>query len=160
LRKRGKEFLGMTRSICTIEDCNTSVKGFGWCDKHYKRWRRHGDPLKTKRLLPGEAATNTVIRRYRYNAERRNLNISLSREDFIELFQQNCHYCGNPPANHFMEDGYNGDLVYSGIDRVDNTIGYDKLNVVPCCEICNRMKSTLSEKDFINHIAKILKLCE
>jgi hypothetical protein len=36
----------MGESICTVEGCATKVKGHGFCDKHYQRWRKHGDPLR------------------------------------------------------------------------------------------------------------------
>lgn len=35
--------------MCSIEGCGTRVYGRGWCEKHYTRWRRHGDPLKSDR---------------------------------------------------------------------------------------------------------------
>ena len=40
----------MADSECTIEGCSDPVfvKSRGWCRKHYSRWHRHGDPLKTK----------------------------------------------------------------------------------------------------------------
>ncbi len=31
--------------ICRIESCNDIIAGRGWCNKHYRRWLRHGDPL-------------------------------------------------------------------------------------------------------------------
>lgn len=34
-----------THSICSIPDCNKSAKRRGWCNAHYKRWLRHGDPV-------------------------------------------------------------------------------------------------------------------
>lgn len=37
----------------------------------------------------------------------------------------------------------------NGVDRVDSSRGYDKENIVPCCKICNRSKSDMSESDFI-----------
>lgn len=30
---------------CSIEGCESEVKSWGWCNKHYVRWRKHGDPL-------------------------------------------------------------------------------------------------------------------
>jgi hypothetical protein len=44
---------------CSIEECdgiaNRSARGCrGWCAMHYTRWRRHGDPLATKRTPNGE----------------------------------------------------------------------------------------------------------
>jgi len=35
-----------------------------------------------------------------------------------------------------------------GVDRVDNTKGYTKENCVPCCKICNRLKSDLTKEEF------------
>lgn len=29
---------------CTISDCRTPARCRGWCDTHYTRFRRHGDP--------------------------------------------------------------------------------------------------------------------
>lgn len=31
--------------ICKIVDCNIKVVAWGWCNKHYRRWKNHGDPL-------------------------------------------------------------------------------------------------------------------
>lgn len=39
---------------CSIPDCGKPVKSRGWCDPHYKRWRRHRDPLGGG-TSPGEA---------------------------------------------------------------------------------------------------------
>jgi hypothetical protein len=30
---------------CSIEGCNDDSRKRGWCEFHYERWRRHGDPL-------------------------------------------------------------------------------------------------------------------
>lgn len=30
--------------ICTIEDCERERYARGWCNKHYLRWWKHGDP--------------------------------------------------------------------------------------------------------------------
>ena len=34
---------------CTIDGCETKRYGRGWCEKHYTRWRRNGDPNVTQR---------------------------------------------------------------------------------------------------------------
>jgi len=69
----------------------------------------------------------------------------LSKEQFDAITKQTCHYCGL----------YSADKPYSGIDRVDDTIGYTLLNCVPCCAICNFMKRFMSVSDFLAHIARI-----
>ena len=33
--------------ICSIEGCEKNRESRGWCQKHYQRWRAHGNPLKT-----------------------------------------------------------------------------------------------------------------
>jgi hypothetical protein len=45
--------------------------------------------------------------------------------------------------------------IYSGVDRINNEPFYKKNNTVPCCAICNRMKSDLSLNSFLQHINKI-----
>ena len=46
-----------TERTCSVEGCATVVRARGWCDKHYNRWRKHGDPLvggpKLRRTGPG-----------------------------------------------------------------------------------------------------------
>lgn len=37
--------------VCSVENCSGGVIGRGWCQKHYWRWHRHGDPLKGDRAL-------------------------------------------------------------------------------------------------------------
>jgi hypothetical protein len=40
--------------ICSVEGCGKPVFGHGWCNAHYSRWRRHGDP-SCGSTAPGEA---------------------------------------------------------------------------------------------------------
>lgn len=41
-------------SLCTVEDCNTKHIALGYCEKHYRRFKRHGDPLVTKKTPNGK----------------------------------------------------------------------------------------------------------
>jgi len=34
---------------CEIEGCENSHQARGWCNKHYIRWTRNGDPLITRK---------------------------------------------------------------------------------------------------------------
>lgn len=40
---------------CSIPGCTRKLYGHGWCNTHYMRWRRNGDPLITKKPANGEA---------------------------------------------------------------------------------------------------------
>ncbi len=42
-------------------------------------------------------------------------------------------------------------FFYNGIDRVNNEMGYEPLNVVPCCQECNFAKCKMSKDEFITH---------
>lgn len=44
----------MGKRICSIEGCDKPSRSnpAGWCEKHYMRWYRHGDPLKLVEPLP------------------------------------------------------------------------------------------------------------
>src|SRR5699024_5057247 len=49
----------MRSSICKIEGCANKPIARGWCNTHYRRFRRYGDPLKTVRK-PVKGMTCTV----------------------------------------------------------------------------------------------------
>lgn len=36
---------------CSIEHCSVQSVARGWCDMHYRRWRRTGDPEHTRRII-------------------------------------------------------------------------------------------------------------
>lgn len=31
-------------TVCAVQDCDRSAIARGWCNRHYQRWRKHGDP--------------------------------------------------------------------------------------------------------------------
>jgi len=70
----------------------------------------------------------------------------------IKLAWYREHIAGKPCA-------YCGDNCQGGMDRVDNSIGYEPDNCVPCCHWCNVIKFTHSVDEMIDHIIKILDYC-
>ena len=79
---------------------------------------------------------------YQISAKARNLEWSLTKEDFELLWNNNCHYCG---------EKING----IGIDRIDSKQGYKINNVVPCCQGCNVLKLDYGYEEFTTRIYKI-----
>lgn len=41
--------IGMSCPGCAVEECGRAAVKRGWCDLHYTRWRKHGDPLVVHR---------------------------------------------------------------------------------------------------------------
>lgn len=42
---------------CVVPECGSPVEARGWCQKHYLRWYKHGDPLQT--ATPNRRAAGT-----------------------------------------------------------------------------------------------------
>jgi hypothetical protein len=82
---------------------------------------------------------------YKAGAESRGINFNLPLDLFVEWYDTtSCHYCGER-------------IPTIGIDRFDNSSGYDINNVVPCCKICNKMKSDLPLEKWVEHVYKIIQ---
>ena len=81
---------------------------------------------------------------YKSNAKKRNIPFNMSIEDFNELWQKDCNYCGS-------------EIKYIGVDRVDSSKPYELDNVVPCCSRCNEMKMAETKEDWIKQMKQILK---
>lgn len=83
---------------------------------------------------------------------------SLTLSEFSELIHKPCHYCGSVPSSNNMwnkgatRTSANEVIEINGIDRIDSSKGYTYNNCVPCCTICNRMKSDLTNEEFLSHI--------
>lgn len=122
--------------------------------------RSCGCLLEARKLPYGHASRNHLYRAYRSGARKRKHEFTLSIEEFGILTQQECFYCGRKPETLWSrkEYQYNGDYIYNGIDRKDNSIGYTTENSVTCCKLCNFTKQTLSSEEFIDLCKKIAKL--
>jgi hypothetical protein len=82
---------------------------------------------------------------YKRSAEYKNLDFTITYEEYLELVAKDCHYCGI-----IQDRGFNG------IDRKDQTQGYLLENCVSCCKICNYMKGSTSDEVFIKRVEHIL----
>ena len=103
----------------------------------------------------GQSAKNRVIHQYEISAQKRGLAFDLSRSALDLLFSAQCVYCGSPPSNVARKGKHTGSFLYSGIDRVDNDIGYVNDNVVSCCKLCNKMKRAMSVHEFLAWIERV-----
>lgn len=77
-------------------------------------------------------------------AKERGLDMTLSKEDMLEMNSLPCSYCGGSCASHYGH----------GIDRKNSSIGYVHGNVVPCCKTCNIAKNSMSIEEFKSWISR------
>jgi len=141
-----------------VRECSTGTVKNGFSCGCYCR-----EVSGLSRRLPGDkAALNINLSKYKRSARLRHLDWLLSDVDVQHLMKQMCHYCGVEPRQeikHAHWSGYRSPVLYNGIDRVDNSKGYEINNVVPCCKICNYAKRDLSQQDFISWAKRIAARC-
>lgn len=87
------------------------------------------------------------FQRYVNRANKHNLIFGINIDDFNNLIKQECFYCG--VLYTIKINSYR--VNWSGVDRVDNDVGYIKENCVPCCKFCNKAKLNRKQTDYINH---------
>jgi hypothetical protein len=119
--------------------------------------RRDADKTRAnnRKIKYGLANARKVISYYKRNAKRRNIKFDLSEEDCLNLFKQACYYCDREPFNIINSKYSNGEFIYNGIDRIDNSIGYTLSNTVSCCKNCNAMKKDLPKEEFLKIVTLI-----
>lgn len=105
------------------------------------------------------------------SAVQRGLNMQLTIDQFKDIKEKNCSYCGQSPerdsaavfrkriAKHRIKRGKRGHAplqnaiknviwLTNGIDRIDSAKGYTLKNSTPCCLQCNQAKLDWSVKEF------------
>lgn len=103
----------------------------------------------------GSSTKNNAWVSFKNRAKVRNHKITITFKEWHLLGKENCFYCGSPPSNIIKSKYNNGDFIYNGIDRIDSSLGYESSNCVPCCKICNRAKSDMTERKFTEWIKKV-----
>ena len=99
------------------------------------------------KIAKQDAGYRSIYSSYKGNARLRKLNFNVDFDYAVGIMKSNCHYCGIEPSNIYMKSYYN--VTYNGIDRVDNTRGYENDNIVSCCKMCNIAKNNNTEQDFL-----------
>ena len=110
-----------------------------------KNWR---DKNSEKMAEVNERKKNSKEQNYKIyekSAEYKNLEFAITYDDYVNIVNAECYYCGI-----IQDKGFNG------IDRKDQTKGYVVDNCVSCCKLCNYMKGSLSDCIFIQRAEHIL----
>lgn len=118
---------------------------------HFERAGLGGSGAKA----PGHANATEAFGVYRLRAKKHGTTFTISRDEFVTISQQDCHYCGAPPSQVTNRQHFNGAFVYNGIDRKDSALGYVIGNCLPCCGRCNTMKSDVPYDEFLQRVSLI-----
>lgn len=91
-------------------------------------------------LFPNHKSGNFNM--YQKRAKIRDLPFTITQNDFCRIKRNRCYFCGK-----FENKSHN-----NGIDRVDNSRGYEKDNIQACCGECNYMKKNFDSFVFIQQL--------
>lgn len=112
--------------------------------------------------LNKDSALQSLFCQYKQKAKERKLIWALSLEQFRTLILSPCFYTGLPPQQTHITRGkaVKRTILYNGIDRVDNSKGYEVDNVVPCWGPVNKAKLMMSQSDFIKMCNAVTSHCK
>lgn len=106
--------------------------------------------------VSNNSSINGFLGDYKRGAAERGIKWNLSNEEFLNLINQPCHYCGKEPEVHKKFLNKTGkEVKMNGIDRIDSSKDYSPDNCVPCCSRCNIMKFNIPYLEFLDSIKEI-----
>lgn len=132
----------MSDRTCSVKGCDKPARSLNegaWCERHYMRWYRHGDPLAGVDVNGFKAGPQRHYRRVRPPAGHpmRTKN-GAAYEHRVVLFDtigygpHRCHWCDAALT-------WGNNLHVDHLDRVkDNN---DPTNLVPTCQPCNSRRA-------------------
>lgn len=160
-----KEYLGSQgragKYLCECIECGSEIEKWSttlYAHRKGKRYIKYGCKKCYSRSMRRDDSTPAILRMYisyQSNAKSRDLAFDLTVEDFYEIARGNCFYCGFPPIERKPPKSWQPSVMLSGIDRVDNSLGYTVANCVPCCRQCNWAKKDMSSQDFIDWCSRV-----
>lgn len=88
-------------------------------------------------------------------ASRRKLQWDFSIDDYVAIAARPCFYCGENQHEVLPYKSWQQSMKINGLDRVDNSLGYTKENVVACCGHCNWAKKDLTQEEFLSWVKRV-----
>lgn len=116
-----------------------------------KQWHKENKTHRAKKDKITHQSPSYRWHLLRKNAQKRELEVLLCREEFEQISILPCYYCEGILDT---DSGWG-----SHIDRLDNNLGYTINNSVSCCGFCNKIKQDLltpiETKEVIRIIIKL-----
>lgn len=111
-----------------------------------RKYEQYWEDVKNGRLI-GKKIT-TILPKAKVAAKNRGLSWNITLEQLTEIRNNPCTYCGGSLPQ-----------FAPGLDRINNDIGYEIDNVLPCCSDCNRHRnSTWSVEEMRAAVNAVLAL--
>lgn len=132
--------------ICNYAKSDQSIKRMlNWMSRlRPNAWQeRPADPEYDYSLLE-DLRFKALYKSKEKDAARRHKEWKLPHKEALMLFQNYCLYCWMAPSNSFKY-GNHEPLLYNGIDRYNNDVGYIEGNCVSACKYCNRAKRDMPD---------------
>lgn len=105
---------------------------------------RQAEITSLRQIKPDNLSVKVrLFNNYRLGASTRGYDFKLTLDQVFNISQLPCYYCDTLP--HRIIRSVGGQITVNGIDRVDNSIGYQIGNVVACCKTCNLLKKSVSK---------------
>lgn len=104
-----------------------------------------------------ESSLNLLYENYKRGALKRNLTFELNIEEFKKIITNNCNYCDSEPKQIYHKKGMKHGIIYNGIDRVNNKLGYTLDNCVTACKFCNFAKTQSNLEEFMAWLNNLKK---
>ena len=108
-----------------------------------------------KKKTEEEIKVNSLLSAYRASAKSRNIEFKLKAEDIKLLCFNKCFYCNEGYSNRRYLKPYKFHILYNGIDRVDNNVGYIIDNCRTSCYNCNQAKHQMIESSFYEWVENL-----
>lgn len=130
---------------------------------------------KKNRIDDEQSFWRHAIYQYKNNATQRGREWALTDSEAKHVMCLPCSSCGlDPQPNYVVVQMYKSrtkkqNLTYdetfansrvfntTGIDRIDNSLGYSTQNVVPMCRLCNQAKHTMTVAEWMSWLDRIVK---
>ena len=106
------------------------------------------------RLPNNQSHWNRYFKCHTKDAKNRGLSTNLTIDEFKEICQKDCYYCGGKPERKAHKNLF-GEIHKNTIDRIDSSDSYHKDNIRPCCWFCNKLKSNYREEVVLEKIKQI-----
>lgn len=146
------DYINKTK-YCSICKCNLSWDSFyfrqfktvssvpyGWCKnctikRNGASRRKYGHRYLDKQRVTSanykkRNNTKNKFTNLKSEAKRRNYSMNITFIEYENLMSKPCYYCGCSLK----------ELTGGCLDRIDNNLGYEIDNVLPCCGICNKTR--------------------